>query len=200
LPSPISRPLHARVGIATGVVVIDDRPQVRTAVGDAPAMARRLRAVARSGALAIAGSTRRLVGKLFEYRALGRAAADEPALLDACLVLGPSRLASRFEALHADALTPLVGREDELALLLRLWRRATEGSGQVVLLAGEPGIGKSRLLLALQEQVAGEAWRGSRYFCSPHHESSMLHPLIAHLEQVAGFLRDDSPPAKFARL
>ncbi len=115
-------------------------------------------------------------------------------------VLRPSAVESRFEALHAAALTPLVGREEELDLLLRRWRRAQAGEGQVVLLSGEPGIGKSRLTVALQERLRGEPHIQLRYFCSPYHRDSALHPFIAQLERAAGFAREDVPATKLDKL
>src|SRR5262249_14921592 len=97
-------------------------------------------------------------------------------------------------------LTPLIGRDAELELLLRRWGRAKECEGQIVLISGEPGIGKSRLTAALQEQLSGEPHTRLRYFCSPHHRDSVLHPFIAQLEHAAGFAREDEPAAKMDKL
>jgi hypothetical protein len=115
-------------------------------------------------------------------------------------VLRESSIASRFEAFHASALTPLVGREEEIELLLRRWARAKTGEGQVVLLSGEPGIGKSRIAATALEKLQGEPHTRLRYFCSPHHHASALHPFISQLERAAGFERDDAPERKLDKL
>src|SRR5690348_5070203 len=107
---------------------------------------------------------------------------------------------SHFEALRSASLSPLIGRDAEMELLLRRWERAKEGEGQIVLISGEPGIGKSRLTAAFQEQLSGEPHIRLRYFCSPHHRDSVLHPFIAQLEQAAGFIREDEPAAKTEKL
>src|SRR6202043_2697641 len=108
-------------------------------------------------------------------------------------VLRPSGIESRFEALHTTALTPLVGREEETDLLLRRWQRAKSGEGQIVLISGEPGIGKSRLMAVLQEQLGDDPRIRLRYFCSPHHRDSPLYPFISQIEHAAGFDREDTP-------
>ena len=115
-------------------------------------------------------------------------------------VVRESALESRFEALHGATLTPLVGREEEIDLLLRQWHRAQRGDGRVVLLSGEPGIGKSRLTAALDERIENEPYTRMRYFCSPHHQDSSLHPVIAQLERAAGFEREDTPERKLDKL
>ena len=114
--------------------------------------------------------------------------------------LRPSSVESRFEALHASGLTALVGREEELELLLRRWSRAKTGEGQVVLLSGEAGIGKSRLTAALLERLAGEPHTRLRYFCSPQHTDSALYPIIGQMERAAGLAHDDTPQAKLDKL
>jgi class 3 adenylate cyclase len=193
--------LQVRIGIATGVVVVGDllgegAAQEQGVVGDTPNVAARLQSLAEPAEIVISDSTRRLIGSLFEYRDLGRVMLK--GLVDpvqAWQVLGASTVASRFEAQHGAALTPLIGREEELELLLRRWQRAKRGEGQVVLLSGEPGIGKSRLTVALQERLQDEPHTRLRHFCSPHHQDSPLHPVIARLERAAGFTRDDAPPS-----
>jgi DNA polymerase III delta prime subunit len=115
-------------------------------------------------------------------------------------VLRSSAVASRFEALRASAPTPLVGRGEELEFLLRRWERAKKGDGQVVLLSGEPGIGKSRMTAALAERLHEEPHFHLRYFCAPHHQGTALYPVITQIEHAAGFARDDSPAAKLEKL
>src|SRR5690348_11647537 len=145
----------------------------------------------------IADSTRRLLGDLFEYCDLGSTQLKglaTPAAVSQ--VLGPGAIESRFEALRSGALTPLIGRDAEIELLLRRWERAKEGEGQIMLISGEPGIGKSRLIGALQERLTGDSHIRLRYFCSPHHRDSALYPFIAQLEHASGFTREDAAAAK----
>ena len=149
----------------------------------------------------IAESTRKLLGNLFELEDLG--ARDLKGIagpVRAWAALRPSSVESRFEALHASGLTELVGREEELELLLRRWSKAKTGEGQVVLLSGEAGIGKSRLTAALLERLAGEPHTRLRYFCSPQHTDSALYPIIGQMERAAGFAHDDTAQAKLDKL
>ena len=198
--------LQVRIGIATGLVVVGDltgsgEAQERGVVGETPNLAARLQTLAQPGTVVIAPSTRRLTGGHFDYRALGGVALkgfDDP--VGACQVVAESALESRFEAQHEIALTPLIGREEELELLRRRWRQAEEGEGRVVLLVGEAGIGKSRLTRALLEGLAGEPHLRLRYFCSPHHRNSALFPVISQIEHVADLLRDDTAEQKLAKL
>src|SRR5215470_14628241 len=115
-------------------------------------------------------------------------------------VLGASSVASRFEALHPTGLTALVGREGEFEVLRRHWFKATNGKGQVVLLSGDAGIGKSRLTTAFVEVLAGEPHVRLRYFCSPQHTDSALYPITGQMERAAGLARDDSSQAKLDKL
>jgi class 3 adenylate cyclase len=164
-------PLQTRVGIATGLVVVGDligtgSAQEQAVVGETPNLASRLQALAKPNTVVIAETTRKLFGNLFELQDLGTSdlkGIAEP--MRAWAVLRLSAVESRFEALHAGALTALVGREEELELLLRRWSRAKTGEGQVVLLSGEAGIGKSRLTAALLERLADEPHTRLRYFC-----------------------------------
>jgi class 3 adenylate cyclase/predicted ATPase len=198
--------LKTRVGIATGLVVVGDligsgASQEQAIVGDTPNLAARLQGVAEPNSVVVAESTRRLVGSLFELEDLG------PQELKGILgpvrawsALRPASVEGRFEAMHASGLTDLVGREEELDLLLRRWSNAKSGEGQVVLLSGEAGIGKSRLTAALLERLASEPHTRLRYFCSPQHTDSALYPIIGQMERAAGLAHDDKPPAKLDKL
>jgi class 3 adenylate cyclase/predicted ATPase len=198
--------LHSRVGIATGLVVVGDligegSAQEQSVVGETPNLAARLQALAEADAVVIAAATHRLVGNLFEYRDLGAAEIKGIAgSVSVWQVLRPSVVASRFEALRGSALSPLVGRDEELDLLLRRWARAKTGDGQVVLISGEPGIGKSRLIAALAERLRAEPHLRLRYFCSPYHQDSALHPFMDQLSRAAAFARDDPPDTRLEKL
>ena len=198
--------LQTRVGIATGLVVVGDligsgASQEQAIVGETPNLAARLQGIAEPNRVVIAESTRKLLGNLFELEDLG--AQDLKGIagpLRAWAALRPASVESRFEALHANGLTELVGREEELELLLRRWSKAKTGEGQVVLLSGEPGIGKSRLTAALLERLAAEPHTRLRYFCSPQHTDSALYPIISQMERAAGFTHDDTAQAKLDKL
>ena len=198
--------LQTRVGIATGLVVVGDligsgASQEQAIVGETPNLAARLQGVAEPNSVVIAESTRKLVGNLFELEDLG--AKDLKGVagpVRAWAALRPAFVESRFEALHTGGLTELVGREEELELLLRRWSKAKTGEGQVVLLSGEPGIGKSRLTAAVLEHIAAEPHTRLRYFCSPQHTDSALYPIISQMERAAGFTHDDSAQAKLDKL
>ena len=199
-------PLQVRVGIATGLVVVGDligagAAQEQAVVGETPNLAARLQALAEPDAVVIADGTRRLLGNLFELKDLG--ARDLKGIAGparAWAALRASSVGSRFDALHTTGLTALVGREEEFELLLRRWSRAKTGEGQVVLLSGEAGIGKSRLTAALLERLAGEPHTRLRYFCSPQRTDSAFHPIIGQMERAAGLAYDDKPQAKLDKL
>jgi len=197
--------LNVRLGLASGLVVVGDligagAAQERGVVGETPNFAARLQALAAPGALVIADSTRRQIGQLFEIEDLGlRALAGFAEPQRAWCIAGESGVLSRFEALRSEA-TPLVGRDEELDLLLRRWQQAKAGEGRVVLVSGEPGIGKSRLSAALSSRIQGEPHTRVRYFCSPHHQDSALYPFIVQLEHASGFARDDTTDGKLSKL
>jgi class 3 adenylate cyclase/tetratricopeptide (TPR) repeat protein len=199
-------PLQTRVGIATGLVVVGDligagASQEQAIVGETPNLAARLQSIAEPNSVVIAESTRKLLGNLFELEGFG--AKDLKGItgpVQAWAALRASSAESRFEALHTTGLTALVGREEELELLLRRWSKAKIGEGQVVLLSGEAGIGKSRLTAALLERLAAEPHTRLRHFCSPHHSDSAFYPIIGQMVRAAGLARDDTPQAKLDKL
>jgi class 3 adenylate cyclase/predicted ATPase len=199
-------PMQVRIGIATGLVVVGDligsgEAQERGVVGDTPNLAARLQGVAEANSVVIADGTRRLLGNLFELRDLGPQHLKGLAgPTRAWAALRASSAEGRFEALHTAALTALVGREEESELLLRRWSRARTGEGQVVLISGEAGIGKSRLTAALLERLAAEPHTRLRYFCSPQRTDSALHPFIGQIERAAGLTYEEKLQAKLDKL
>lgn len=198
--------LTVRVGIATGPVVVGDligegSSQESAVVGETPNLAARLQALAKPDTVVVSPATYELAGGHFEYEDLGQHELKgivEP--VKAWRVVGLSVVESRFEASHKTALTPLVGREHEIALLLDRWAQAKEGDGQVVLLSGEAGIGKSRITHTLRERSAIDEPIRLRYQCSPYHTNSALYPIIEHLERAARFEEGDSPATKLDKL
>ena len=194
--------LQTRVGIATGLVVVGDlvgsgAAQEQAIVGETPNLAARLQGIAEPDTVVIAEGTRRLLGNLFELDDLGtKELKGISGPIRAWAALRASSVEGRFEALHAIGLTALVGREEELEILLRRWARAKTGEGQVVLLAGEGGIGKSRLTAALLERLTTEPHTRLRYFCSPQHTDSAFYPIIGQMERAAGLAHDDTPQAR----
>ena len=202
----VGEPLNARIGIATGLVVVGDligsgESQERGIAGETPNLAARLQERAEAGAVVLSDATRRLLGDLFELTKLTPSALkgfSEP--VQAWRALGEGHAESRFEALHGTRLTPLVGRGEELELVLSRWRQAKEGGGQVALISGEPGIGKSRLVLALRERLQDEPKAIVSYASSPHHVHSALFPFIAQLERSLGFSPTHSWEARLSRL
>src|SRR6266481_173283 len=206
LETRAAEPLAVRIGIATGLVVIGDLSREgalreHAVVGETPNLAARLQALAEPGTIVVAASTRRLLGDLFRLRDLGRHEVKGIAApVAAWAVEGVSVSESRFEAVRTAGLTRLIGREDELDFLLERQRLAWKGEGQIVLISGEPGIGKSRLTAALAERIAGEPHTHLRYQCSPYHTNSALRPFIAQLGRAAGFKADDGPEEKLDKL
>ncbi|OAF17526.1 hypothetical protein AYJ54_05105 [Bradyrhizobium centrolobii] len=197
---------QVRVGIATGVVVVghlipSGESEERGMVGETPNLAARLQSIAEPNTVVIAESTRRLLGSFFQFDDLGmRSLKGIAGPVRAWAVLRASSVASRFEALHATGLTALVGREQEIEFLRRCHFRAADGEGQVVLLSGEAGIGKSRLTSAFVGLLVGEPHIRLRYSCSPQHVDSALYPIIDQIERAAGLAREDTPRAKLDKL
>src|SRR5262245_564404 len=202
----VARPLEVRVAIATGLVVVGDLigtgdAQERGAVGQTPNLAARLQGMAPANGVLIDEATRRLVRDLFEYRDLGLIEAR--GLLSAVRVsqvLGATAVESRFEAMRDVQLPPLVGRGEEIELLLRRWMRAKDGEGQIVLLSGEPGIGKSRLASSLHQRLRTQTHTLLRYSCSEQNRDTALYPVILHAQRAAGFKREDATKTRFDKL
>jgi len=187
--------------VVVGDLIGEGSAQEQSVVGETPNLAARLQALSEPGAVVIAAGTRRLLGDLFEARELDAVEIKGiVAPVQAWQVFRQSAVASRFEALRGSALSPLVGRDEEIDLLLRRWARAKSGDGQVVLLSGEPGIGKSRITAALTERLHAEPHLRLRYFCSPYHQDSALFPFIDQLGRASGFAGDDPPLAKLEKL
>jgi predicted ATPase/class 3 adenylate cyclase/DNA-binding SARP family transcriptional activator len=206
LSAPAGSPPRASVGIATGLVVIGEKPapgdmRQQLAIGETPDLAMRLRTAAAPGEVAIAADTRRLLGQLFEYRALPDIEVKGlPQAVTAWHVLGEAVGVSRFDARRAGSLSVLVGRQEEIELLLRRWDQARSGAGRVVVLSGEPGIGKSRIVEVVLERLEDGRHRRLRYFCSPHHTHSALYPVITQLERAANFEPGSGASARIDRL
>jgi class 3 adenylate cyclase/predicted ATPase len=197
--------LRTRIGIATGLVIVGDligdgASQQHEVIGETANLASRLQALAEPDTVVIDGGTRRLVGGLFEYLALGSASItgfSDP--VPVWRVIGASAVDSRFEALRV-ARTPLLGRDEEIELLMRRWQQVKRGYGSVVLISGEPGIGKSRLAETALERLSDDPHIRLRRFCSPHHQDSALFPTISQLERAAGFRRDDTDQQRLDKL
>jgi class 3 adenylate cyclase/predicted ATPase len=197
--------LRVRIGIATGVVIVGEligegTAQQQTVVGETPNLAARLQTLAEPDTVVISASTRRLLGELFEYRALGSVSLkgfSDP--VPVWQVTGASAIDSRFEALRTTT-TPLIGREEEIELLMRRWQQAKSGDGSVVLISGESGIGKSRIAQTILDRLSSEPHTRLRYFCSPHHQDSALYPAITQLERAAGFRREDTGEQRLAKM
>jgi class 3 adenylate cyclase/predicted ATPase len=198
--------LQVRIGIATGTVVISELlvseiSAEQATIGETPNLAARLQTLAKPGTILICPDTRQLTGGYFNYRDIGPLSLKGWASpISAFQVLGTSGVEGSFEAMHSDKLPPLFGREEEIDQLVRRWRHATTEEGRVVVLTGEPGIGKSHIALALKERLHSESHTTLRYFCSAHHSHSALFPFINQLERAAGFRHNDSPTEKLAKL
>jgi class 3 adenylate cyclase len=199
-------PLEVRIGIATGLVVVGDLvgegpSQEHAVVGETPNLAARLQALAEPGSVVIAPATRRLIGNLFRLQALGRHEVKGfPEPIEAWAVEGVAAAEGRFEAVRGDWLTGFVGREHELNLLLQRWNLAQDGEGQVVLLSGEPGIGKSRILAELRGRLEAQHATSLRLHCSPYYVNSAFYPIIDNFERALRFARDDTAEQKLDKL
>jgi len=199
-------PMRCRIGVATGSVIVGDSGRGgklphHEIVGDAPHAAERLRASVQPDMVAVEPVTRRLIGNLFDLRDLGAidtGGAGQP--MRSWQVLRESPVASRFEALRGLPLTRLVGRDEEIDLLRRRWARAKAGDGQVVLISGEPGLGKSRITAALEERLHAEPHIRLRYYCSPYHQDSALFPFIDQLARAGRFASDDPAASRLEKL
>ncbi len=205
LSDDTGKPLQVRVGIATGLVLVGDLiaggvAREHDVVGETPNLAARLQAVAPPDGVVISGDTRRLVGELFECSAIeAQSLKGFAAPVQAWHVAGASAIASRFKALRT-ANTQLVGRKEETDVMMRLWQQAKAGDGRVLLISGEPGIGKSRIVQTLLDGLGDEPHIRMRYFCAPNHQSSALYPIITHLERAAEFNRGDNAEQKLHKL
>ena len=207
LETRAAEPLAVRIGIATGIVVVGDRGgegklREHAVVGDAPNIAARVQTLVEPNTVVLADSTRRLLGDLFSLRDLGLhelKGISEP--VRAWAVQGLSASESRFEAVHTIGLADLIDREAEMEFLLRRQHAAWKREGQIILISGEPGIGKSRLAAALAERVAKQGPHTQfRYQCSPYHANSALRPVIEQLERSAGFKADDTAEVRLDKL
>src|SRR3989337_1848917 len=202
----IQQPLQIRIGIHTGLVVVGemgagDMREPMAIVGETPNIAARLQGLADPNTVVISSATYRLIQGYFACQALGYHTLkgfSQP--MEVYRVLHESGVQSRFEVAVTKGLTPLVGREQEVELLLERWERVKEGEGQVVFLIGEAGIGKSRLVQVLKEHVAGESHTRIESLCSPYYQNSSLYPVIDHLQRLLEFRREDSPQEKLNKL
>lgn len=199
-------PVAVRVGIATGPVVVGEligegAAQEHDVVGETPNLAARLQSLALPNSVVVGEETRKLIGAAFRLEDLGPQELkgfSQP--VGAWRVVETATVESRFEASRAGGLTPFVGRDHEVALIMDRWQRAVEGEGQVVLLSGEPGIGKSRITSTVRERLARGDYVTVRFHCSPYHQNTTLHPVIEHLQRAAGFVDDDSPEERLDKL
>jgi class 3 adenylate cyclase len=198
--------LKVRIGVATGVAVVGDligegAAQEQVVVGDTPNLAARLQALAEPGSIVIAAATRRLLGDWFQLREIARSQVKGfSKSIEAYVVEGLSKTESRFESVRSARLTGFVGREQEIVHLLDLKNLAWQGEGRVVLIAGEAGMGKSRLTAWLVDRIASEPHTALRYQCSPYHGNSALYPFIEQIEAAAKIKPDEAPEEQLEKL
>jgi class 3 adenylate cyclase len=198
--------LKVRIGVATGIVVVGDlvglgSAQEQAVVGETPNLAARLQTLAEPGSLVIAEATRRLLGGAFELKALGsQVLKGFGAAIPVWAVVREAENVSRFEAARSVRMTPFVGREHEVALLTDRWRDAVKGEGQVTLLSGEAGIGKSRIVAVLREQIGDEPHVTMRYQCSPHHGNDAFYPIASQISHAAGFASGEPAATRLGKL
>ncbi len=205
LKARLPHPIRVRIGIHTGLVVIGEigssEKRELLALGETPNLAARLQGIAEPDTVVISAATQHLVPGLFEYQDLGpQELKGLSTLVAAYRVVREGTAQSRFEVAVTAGLTPLVGREEELGFLRQRWEQAKQGAGQVVLLSGEPGIGKSRLVQELKEQVNAEGATRIEFRCSPYHQNTALYPITEHLQRLLQFQSTDTPHAKLAKL
>ncbi|HTI82817.1 MAG TPA: adenylate/guanylate cyclase domain-containing protein, partial [Acetobacteraceae bacterium] len=199
-------PLRVRIGIATGLAIIGEligRGESRQleAIGETLNRAARLQGLAEPNTVVIDEATRAQVGDLFQYTSLGAVhLRGLPAPVQAWIALGESNVQSRFEALRGAQLAPLVNRVEEFSEILQRWQDARSGRGQVVMLTGEPGIGKSRLVAEVEDRIAWDSHVSFHYYCSPHYENMALYPIISRWERSAGITVNDSPADRLHKL
>ncbi|MBV8771699.1 MAG: AAA family ATPase, partial [Deltaproteobacteria bacterium] len=206
LREQLARPLRVRVAIHTGLVLVghlggDTNPDPMAILGETPNIAARLQAIAEPGTVVVSDATYRLIEGYFVCRSLGTPPLKGVTMaIEAFEVVEPTGIYTRFERAVASGLTALVGREQELESLLQHWQESARGSGRVVMLSGEPGIGKSRLLRALKERTAGEWIIDFEARCSPYYSNSSLHPVTELLQNALHFKHDDDAETKFKLL
>ncbi|WP_407169005.1 adenylate/guanylate cyclase domain-containing protein [Bradyrhizobium sp. ORS 111] len=206
LETPARRKLAVRIGIATGIVVVGDLighgpGQERDVVGETPNLAARLQALAAPGTVVIAEATMRLIGRTFDLAPLGvHALKGFETPVPIWSVLRDARTSTRFEAFRSQGLSPMVNREQETALLRDRWRRSQNGEGHVVLVSGEAGIGKSRIVATLAEHAAASPHVAIRYQCSPHHVNNALYPILSEIGRAAGLVDDEPPTVKLDKI
>jgi class 3 adenylate cyclase len=201
----LPHPVQVRIGVHTGLVVIGEigssEKREMLALGETPNVAARLQGLAEPDTIVISAVTQRLVVGLFECQELGpQTLKGVTAPMVLYRVIREAEAQSRFEAAVRTGLTPLMGRDEELALLHRRWEQAKEGQGQVVLLSGEAGIGKSRLVQEMKERISAEGTTRIEFRCSSYHQNSAFYPILTHLQRLLQFTADDSPQTKLAKL